>query len=470
MSFPAARAARAMSDERQPPNASTPLQGDDQPTAMTAEKQSPSPVQLHTSAAETGAAHASYATPAPAASSANLARPNSTFRISKDDLKLLLTAFHELVPGQTPDSSMGISLWSADGYLLGITTVNRPPFSGKKCDHSVRQLVLSNSRRTQGTTLCCSRIFFCTVCMKFAINAGVRVIQFGTCMNASTWTSQDWSTYLLGTGAKLNVSTFDKLSVFDVLEKFVPEGEKQMQVDTLRMFATAPTRLAFHSLSERSLALLKSFSSLLGEFGNATWKSLPESPTETPPSVHSFFMICSLLLMLRSEDRNGVRVGCVLVDAKKLDGRDVYSVIGIGYNAYHKNLDPSNLHANAAEILHAEQNAILFRTDVSKPTNLIVYSTRFPCDECSSLFVATLKPSRVVFWEVPWKDERKELKYPYKLGADQPLTYLVGAPKILEEHFGPLTKRDENGRPTLFFHDQGDPTELLRTARKNSSL
>lgn len=126
-------------------------------------------------------------------------------------------------------------------------------------------------------------------------------------------------------------------------------------------------------------------------------------------------MLASIITMFRSEDRSDIRVGCALAKENKL--------AGIGYNAYQKQLNPINLCGNSKQILHAEQNAILFRSDYSLKA-CSVYSTRMPCDECWPL-VAQLEPARILFWEIPYEKEKGRLKDGYKLHTSNVKTFAV---------------------------------------------
>lgn len=128
---------------------------------------------------------------------------------------------------------------------------------------------------------------------------------------------------------------------------------------------------------------------------------------------NQYFMALAQVSALRSKDPIA-RVGACIIDSQK-------KVIGIGYNGFPHgisddefpwNLDENNpLKDKRTFEIHAEMNAILNCS--TTPKECILYTTRFPCNECAK-FIIQSNIRKVVFLEDrnDWREEpaRKMMK------------------------------------------------------------
>lgn len=104
-------------------------------------------------------------------------------------------------------------------------------------------------------------------------------------------------------------------------------------------------------------------------------------------SWDQYFMNIAILTSLRSKDKS-TKVGACLTDSHN-------RIIGCGYNGFIRgsNLDdfPNNrdgdwLNSKYPFVVHAEANALL-NTTVYDLTGAKLYSTLFPCNECTKLLI-----------------------------------------------------------------------------------
>lgn len=134
-----------------------------------------------------------------------------------------------------------------------------------------------------------------------------------------------------------------------------------------------------------------------------------------------FFAMASAASM-RSED-NKTGVGCVIVST------DRTAVLSVGWNGFSPRTTALDQPRDKADgrgpdskydyVLHAEQNALLFRVgSVSDLRGAIAFTSVFPCDECLPLLVEA-KLSRVI--TVPYSMKKE----------DSPLQYFKHVPDVL---------------------------------------
>lgn len=107
-------------------------------------------------------------------------------------------------------------------------------------------------------------------------------------------------------------------------------------------------------------------------------------------SWDDFFMKMAELMATRSKDPS-TKVGAVIVDYNK-------RVIGLGYNGFPRFVDDDaeryqDKMVKYSMIVHAEANAILNST--TKLSDVTLYTTMFPCSECTKLIIQS-GVSRVV--------------------------------------------------------------------------
>jgi deoxycytidylate deaminase len=320
---------------------------------------------------------------------------------------------------------MGVSLWSDEGYLLAIQSVKLHPVVPSEqspCTHEIRKIILKNNRRVSGTTLCCSRTFVCSVCYTFIANSGVSRLLFPIYPKDKKWLDENkkQDVFALIREQEVNQRTKKVSTGLEAQAQASAEAKTGTESDTeaearaevqkkldeaLALILTTPLRMSFGNFQFPTV--VEHFKELVQLAESVAWNTAinPDPNSKFDPKPRGwFYMLLSLLVMLRSEDRNGVRVGSVAVDEND-------ALVGIGYNAYPRGVEAVNLPADASFIVHAEQNLLLFRSDY-KASKLVLYSTRMPCDLCWPLLPDYVKA--MCFWELPIdRTGVPKLKYEY---------------------------------------------------------
>jgi len=107
-------------------------------------------------------------------------------------------------------------------------------------------------------------------------------------------------------------------------------------------------------------------------------------------SWETYFMEIALLSAKRSKDPN-TQVGACIVNEKN-------KILSIGYNGLPHNMSDDDfnwsrtnsfLDSKYPYICHAEMNAILNSNQLFTLQDSILYTTLFPCNECTKLIVQT---------------------------------------------------------------------------------
>lgn len=150
---------------------------------------------------------------------------------------------------------MGVTLWSKDGYFLDAASVALPPLVAVNdtlfyCSHEIRNIIASNNRRVEGTYLCCSRITFCHVCLKFIINSGVSVIFLLSC-SLKNFTAEHKE--VVGKIPRDTPTPQERLlnrgSLFEAINDLLPKVEhKQYLNEALLMLAASHCRLSIETI------------------------------------------------------------------------------------------------------------------------------------------------------------------------------------------------------------------------------
>jgi dCMP deaminase len=108
-------------------------------------------------------------------------------------------------------------------------------------------------------------------------------------------------------------------------------------------------------------------------------------------SWNEYFMSICKVSALRSKDPSTKVGSCIVDDNSK-------RIVGIGYNGFPNNCSDELLPWGNDEtvdindtkypyVIHAEANAIINMNIVYDKSNLILYTTLFPCNECAKLII-----------------------------------------------------------------------------------
>lgn len=145
-----------------------------------------------------------------------------------------------------------------------------------------------------------------------------------------------------------------------------------------------------------------------------TYPSLADVHESIKSVNNPVFMAMASAVALWSEDpRTGV--GCVILTS------DQSMVQGIGWNGFspgtsvfdqprYEGEDEKKMKTKYPYVLHAEQNALLFRPVRANFENAVVFTTMFPCNECLPLLVEA-KVSKIVTGPYKFKDKKEHLRY-----------------------------------------------------------
>lgn len=113
------------------------------------------------------------------------------------------------------------------------------------------------------------------------------------------------------------------------------------------------------------------------------------------PDWDSYFMEIAKVVSSRSKDPH-TQVGAVLVRNNK--------IIGTGYNGFAPGVLETPIDWQRPykyqKVIHAEMNCILH--SVKSPKNATLYTTMYPCQECSKL-IASAGIKRIVFLDDKYK-------------------------------------------------------------------
>ncbi|XP_050966622.1 cytidine and dCMP deaminase domain-containing protein 1 [Labeo rohita] len=192
----------------------------------------------------------------------------------------------------------------------------------------------------------------------------------------------------------------------DFLEKFFINDEEQHKYVLNKMglenFCAEPN---FSNLRQHMRNLIRILASVtasvpvLEDYGFFTKEPLGTGSPALPQDVVRHCMIQTQILTCRTEDAK-VGVGAVIwAEGKQsqCDGTGRLYLVGCGYNAYpvgsqyaeypqmdHKQEERQN--RKYRYILHAEQNALTFRSaEIKEEDNTILFVNKCPCDECVPL-------------------------------------------------------------------------------------
>lgn len=121
-------------------------------------------------------------------------------------------------------------------------------------------------------------------------------------------------------------------------------------------------------------------------------------------SWNKYFMELAILSSKRSKDPNSQVGACIVND----DNR----IVGIGYNGLPKGMndDAFNwsrtndyLNSKYPFVCHAEMNAILNSNHILNLKNTTIYTTLFPCNECTKLIIQS-GIKKVIYLEHKYPD------------------------------------------------------------------
>ena len=119
-------------------------------------------------------------------------------------------------------------------------------------------------------------------------------------------------------------------------------------------------------------------------------------------SWETYFMKIALLSAQRSKDPNTQVGTCIVSQDNK--------IIGIGYNGMPRGCSDDKFSWNKPEkylyVCHAEQNALLNANDFSKLKDSILYTTLFPCNECTKNIIQ-LGVSKIYYLEDKYSDSKE---------------------------------------------------------------
>ena len=121
-------------------------------------------------------------------------------------------------------------------------------------------------------------------------------------------------------------------------------------------------------------------------------------------SWDDYFMQLAVLTSKRSKDPNS-QVGACIVD-------DQNKIVGIGYNGLPKGMNDDNfnwsrtnsfLNSKYPYVCHAEMNAILNSNNISNLKDTTIYTTLYPCNDCTKLIIQS-GIKKVIYLENKYPD------------------------------------------------------------------